>query len=103
MRSPYWNAAKAATRRYEGRGGGKAHDLTEHERQAVQAAVEAAEALAEGESRLKLIDLVFWKRTNTLTGAALALHISERTARRWHTAFIRSVARNLRGENNDQR
>lgn len=42
--------------------------------------------------RLPLINLVFWKRSHTLSGAAQALFISYTTAKRWERAFIQSVA-----------
>ena len=45
--------------------------------------------------RLKLIRLIYWDRSHTLTGAAMALHISYRTARRWHSAVIYQIARNF--------
>lgn len=51
--------------------------------------------LPEGKRRLMLIDMVFWKKSHTLCGAADALYISYATAKRWHNAFICLTAENL--------
>ena len=56
--------------------------------EAVQEAIKATLRMYGGAERLKLIDLVFWQRSHTIDGAAMAINISERTARRWHTTFI---------------
>jgi len=64
------------------------------EKEAVKAAVSQTETLENGRDRLALVNMVFWKQTHTLTGAAMQIHCSDRTARRWHTEFIRSVAKN---------
>ena len=45
-----------------------------------------------GQERLQVIRCVFWDKTHTLEGAALKLHISYVTARRWHGEFIKKVA-----------
>ena len=65
--------------------------LTDDERFAVEAAVGETKQLIDGQERIKLITLVFWKRTHTLQGAAMAVHVSERTAQEWHRQFIRLV------------
>lgn len=61
---------------------------------AVSQAVSETASLQDGEERLKFIRLVFWDKTHTLEGAAMAVNCSDRTARRWHTDFIKCVARN---------
>lgn len=48
-----------------------------------------------GEQRLELINMVFWKRTHTLHGAAMALFIDYETAKRWQQNFIQKVARRM--------
>ena len=78
--------AKWMIRSYKGGG-----LMTKDERAAVEAAVKETEQLADGGERLRLIDLVLWKRTHTLQGAALACYVSERTAQEWHRQFIRLV------------
>lgn len=47
----------------------------------------------DGAERLRLIEMVFWRKTHTLTGAAQKCHVSEWTARKWHQEFIRAVAK----------
>lgn len=46
-----------------------------------------------GRLRLRIIDLVYWKRTHNLCGAAQAVHVSEATAKRYNGDFLRAVAR----------
>ena len=66
--------------------------IKQKELESVENAIRKAKSLSSGEDRIKLIDIVFWQRTHTLTGAAGKCYVSERTARRWHTDFIKSVA-----------
>lgn len=63
------------------------------EREAVCRAKEATCALADGKDRLRLVEMVFFKQTHTLDGAAQEIPCSLRTARRWHRDFIRQVAK----------
>jgi hypothetical protein len=75
--------------------------MTKSERAAVEEAIAETEQLVDGAKaaqgadhhaeRLRLIDLVLWKRTHTLQGAAMAVYVSERTAQEWHRQFIRLV------------
>ena len=58
---------------------------------AVTKAIELTQRLPSGETRLAFVDLVFWKQTHKVESAALKLYISESTARRYHTEFIRLV------------
>lgn len=66
--------------------------VSEKEFQAVDQAISATMKKRDGADRLALVELIFWKQSHTLTGAALTLHVSPRTARRWHGDFIRCVA-----------
>lgn len=63
--------------------------------EAVRDAVKETERYSNGRDRLKIIELVFWKRTHTLAGAALQIPVSERTAVRYHGDFIRAVEKRL--------
>lgn len=67
---------------------------TTHEREywAVRKAIERTEKLSNGKRRIKLIELVYWKQSHTLHGAALAVYFSYRHASRFHAEFIRTVA-----------
>ena len=67
----------------------------DREMDAVRRAVEYTLNLKDGPERMKLIELVFWKRTHTLVGACLEINTSERTGQRWHAEFIHEVAKNL--------
>ena len=64
----------------------------QREYDAVRQTILLTEHLRTGKDRLKLIDMVFWKGTHTLSGAALALNISYDTAIDYHGDFIMMVA-----------
>lgn len=58
---------------------------------AVTKAIERTSRLKTGPERLKLIDMVFWKQSHTLDGAAFALGYSYENGRRFHQEFLRLV------------
>lgn len=58
---------------------------------AVTKAVEATRRLKTGKERLALIDMVYWKQSHTLDGAAYALGYSYENAKRFHKDFMRLV------------
>lgn len=61
---------------------------------AVSRAIEIMSLLPEGKRRVDMINLCYWvKNPMSLKSAALHLYISERTAKRWHGAFVRCVAK----------
>ncbi len=59
---------------------------------AVRKAILVTERMRTGEDRLKLMDLVFWKNSHTLQGAAMAVNVSYDTAIDYHGDFIMTVA-----------
>lgn len=59
---------------------------------AVKTAIEVTGKYKNGQERLKFIDLIFWKRTHSLEGAAMACYVSPATGRTWHKEFIRLTA-----------
>ena len=63
----------------------------QREYDAVTKAIELTKRRQNGVDRLTLIDLVFWKQSHNLEGAAIKLHLSDTTAKRYHTEFIRLV------------
>lgn len=65
------------------------------EQRAVEAAIVETEAMPSGKERLMVVDLVLWKGTHTLDGAAVEAHCGGRTAQRYSADFIRAVARNF--------
>ena len=89
----WWGYVKNMIRSYPYIKGKPVQGVLLKEREAVEAALEETGKLLDGEERLKVVDLVFFRKTNTLEGAALAVPCSDRTARRWHADFIRCVAR----------
>lgn len=62
---------------------------------AVRNALRSTEALPNGHLRCELIRLNHFRKSHTLMGAALKVHVSERTATTWNSDFIREVARQL--------
>jgi hypothetical protein len=64
----------------------------QREYDAVRRAIEITERQPDGRCRLELIRLVYWRGTHTLRGAAAEIPVSDRTARRWHGRFVRTVA-----------
>ena len=67
----------------------------QRELDAVEAAERIVAAMPDGAERLRLIELVFWRRSHTLQGAASELYISYATAKRWHNRFIVLVAKKM--------
>ncbi len=65
------------------------------EKQAVEAAIDQTKDIPTGEEQLKVIDLVYWKNTHTLRGAAMEIPCHYETARHWHTDFVKRVAKNF--------
>ena len=55
-------------------------------------AVEVTGMLKTGQDRLRIIELVFWKQSHTLDGAAFATSISYDTAIGYHGDFIMITA-----------
>lgn len=61
---------------------------------AVSRAIMETELLADGTLRIDLISMVHWsKKKLRLEDAALRLHISKKTAERWHASFVRTVGK----------
>ena len=63
-------------------------EINRREMEAVRQAIAETLTLDTGQERIQVIRCVFWDKTHTLEGAALKLHISYVTARRWHGEFI---------------
>lgn len=89
----WWGYVKWMIRQCPAREGkyiqGKALD----ERMAVQRAIDQTMKMDNGQDRLRVVDLVFFKQTHTLEGAALMVPCHYETARHWHTDFIKLVAK----------
>ncbi len=63
--------------------------------EAVERALKKTRRLRDGGWRVRLIELVYFKRSHTLSGAAEQCRASHSTAVRWHGDFIRAVADEL--------
>ena len=59
---------------------------------AVRKAIAVTKQMRTGTDRLKIIDLVFWKNSHTLQGAAMAIPVSYETAVEYHRDFIMIAA-----------
>lgn len=95
-RYSWWSYIKAVIRRYPALKGKALSGIAMKENEAVRAAVEQTEALPDGAERLAIIDMVFWKQTHTLAGAAMQVPCSYDTAQQYHADFIKAVARNFK-------
>lgn len=76
----------------------RAHELSEIEQceyDAVVAAVEQTGKMQDAAKRFSVIDRVLMHRTHTISGAAIMVPCSERTAQTWCSDFIRLVAKNF--------
>lgn len=89
----WWSYVKAMIRNYPALVDRYIQGPALREREAVQRAIDQTEQMVDGKERLQVIDLVFFRQTHTLEGAAVLIPCSERTARRWHTDFIKAVAK----------
>lgn len=99
MSSPrygWWGYVKAMIRKYPERRGQTLTGTALREYEAVQAAIEQTERMRNGANRLKVIELVYWKKTHALKNAGLYVRYSECTVQNWHADFIKTVARNFR-------
>lgn len=62
---------------------------------AVSTAIRKTKRLRDGSNRCKLIDLVYFRKSHTLQGAADSCHVSFATAKIWNQNFLRLVANEL--------
>lgn len=88
-RKDWWGYAKGMVRRYPDR-------TNADESEAVRKAIEYTKTMPDGPQRLSIIKMMYLEKTHTLSGAALLVPCSERTARRWHSQFIWAVANNFK-------
>lgn len=88
MRKAWWGYIREILKRYP-------EECEEYEKTAVEKAMAETGARPNGEHKLRLITLVFFDQTHTLSGAAYEIGLGYITARRWQQEFIRCVARNF--------
>ena len=78
----------------------------QREYDAVAKAIEATRRMHGGDLRVRIIDLVYWKRTHTVEGAAMRVGYGVDRGKQIHGEFIRLVARNfglLENESNENK
>lgn len=59
---------------------------------AVRRAIAVTQQMKTGSDRLRIMDMVFWKNSHTLQGAAMAVSVSYDMAIDYHSDFIMMVA-----------
>ena len=91
----WWGYIKSIIRNYPALEGRYCQGTSLKERMAVQRSIEQTERMENGKERLQVVDLVFFKQTHTLEGAAMMVPCHYETARHWHSDFIKLVAQNL--------
>lgn len=65
---------------------------------AVEHAITISSQLTSGPSRVKLIELVYLKKSHTIEGAAMQIPVSVQTAKIWNSDFLLLVWGQLRGK-----
>lgn len=83
-KSQWWGYVKSMVKRYP-------NETNENETRAVLLALEETSQLPSGSDRIKMVELIFLKKTHTIDGVALKLHYSADTIQNWHADFIRLV------------
>ena len=91
-RNRWWGYCKSMARAYPGMVGQELEGTALAEFRAVEAAIEATRRLKDGEERLRLVEMVLFRQSHKVPGAAMQIPCSERTALRWHGDFIREIA-----------
>ena len=90
----WWSYVKAMIRNYPTLVDRYIQGPALREREAVQRAIDQTEQMVDGKERLQVIDLVFFRQTHTLEGAAMMIPCGYETAKRWQQQFIKCVAQN---------
>lgn len=70
-------------------------NVTDREREAVELAVAATCHEDSGETTRAIVEMVFFRKSHTLDGAAQAVHYSYSAVKRMQSRFLLSVGRNL--------
>ena len=94
----WWGYMKFIVRKYGSLKDKPTEGLERREMEAVRRACERTLRLRDGRTRMDLIEIVFWKRSHNLQGAAMKIGVSDRTALRWHGDFIKAVSMEFFGE-----
>lgn len=57
----------------------------------VNALLETVDQMPDARSKRKIIEIVYFKKSHTLQGAALQISVGERTAQRWNAQIMDAV------------
>ena len=79
----WWGYIKSIIRNYPALEGRYCQGTSLKERMAVQRSIEQTERMENGKERLQVVDLVFFKQTHTLEGAAMMVPCQGEAARHW--------------------
>lgn len=60
---------------------------------AIEKALKDMKALPEGDKRLEFFDMVYFKKTHRVYGAAYKLGVGERKAQQWSQSFFKAIAK----------
>lgn len=77
----WWGYAKSMAREFP-------NNKFENEKRAVEQAIERTKNRPNGDYRMKAIKMVLLDGTHNIAGAAMNVHFSSRTVRKWHTQFL---------------
>lgn len=92
---PWWSYVKYIVQQYPKREHGSLPSVVQNrEVMAVGSAIFKTEQMDGGDERMKVIRMVHFDRTHTLSGAALEIPCDRATAARWQRKFFEDVARN---------
>lgn len=83
--------AKAALKNYPDQSGDSS------EARAVKGALEKQMQYYNGDARLRMVELVYFKKTHTLAGASVDTGYSMETINRWNTEILAAVDGRLEG------
>lgn len=64
--------------------------------EAVDKALRKTRRMPDGDLRVRLIEMTYFKKTHSMQGAAMVLHADYCTVLRWNRAFVYLVAENMK-------
>ena len=67
--------------------------VKQREYEAVRRAIECTKAMKNGEHRIRIVDMVYWKKSHTVEGAAMRVGYSVDRGKQIHGDFVRLVAK----------
>lgn len=70
-------------------------EVNRRELEAVRAALTYISTQKNADERLQVIKLYYWRKTNTLYGAAMKVGFHQQTVKKWNREFIQKIAENF--------